>query len=144
MNMQRGATLVEFAFVLVLFLAFSLGLMDVARLLFTWNAVTEATRHGARYAAACVVPGGDDGALLDKMREMMPSITAYALTWDPVACSATDCKGVTVSVTDFNFKWLAPIPDSLSPAILIPGARFSTYLPRESLRQDPHSDDFCK
>jgi Flp pilus assembly protein TadG len=144
MKRQDGATLVEFSLVLVLFLTFTLGLMDFARLLFTWNAATEATRHGARYAAACVDPNGSYGALLDKMREMLPAISAYSVAWDPAGCSASTCQGVTVTITDFNFQWLAPIPNSVRPALLVPGANFSTYLPRESLRQDPYSETFCQ
>jgi Flp pilus assembly protein TadG len=144
MKRQAGSTIVEFSMVLVLFLTFTLGLMDFSRLLFTWNAATEATRHGARYAAACVDPGGSYGALLDKMREMLPAITAYDVTWDPKDCSATTCKGVTVTITNFNFEWLAPIPNAVRPTLLIPATSFSTYLPRESLRQDPYSATFCQ
>jgi Flp pilus assembly protein TadG len=140
---QNGATIVEFALVLLMFLMFTLGLMDFARLLYTWNAATEATRHGARYAVVCVDPGGSSGKLLEKMQEMLPSISAYNLAWDPASCTSADCKGVTVTVTDFNFQWIAPIPSFVSPALLLPGARFSTYLPREILRQDPHSNEIC-
>ncbi|GAB3441853.1 pilus assembly protein [Massilia solisilvae] len=144
MTRQHGATLVEFSLVLVLFLTFTLGLMDFARLLFTWNAATEATRHGARYAAACVDPNGSDGELLNKMREMLPAISAYSIAWNPAGCTASTCQGVTVTITDFDFQWLAPIPDAVRPTILIPGTNFSTYLPRESLRQDPYSATFCQ
>lgn len=142
-RLQRGATIVEFALVLLLFLMFALGLMDFARLLFVWNAATEATRHGARYAVVCVDPGGSEGKLLDKMREMLPDITAYSLTWSPTSCTAATCQGVTVAVTDFNFRWIAPIPNRVSPTLLVPGTRFSTYLPREILRQDTHSAAIC-
>jgi Flp pilus assembly protein TadG len=144
MNRQNGATIVEFSLVLVMFLTFTLGLMDFSRLLFAWNAATEATRHGARYAAACVDPGGSDGELLNKMREMLPAISAYAVSWDPAGCTASTCQGVTVTITDLDFNWLAPIPNAVRPTMLIPGASFSTYLPRESLRQDPYSTTFCQ
>ncbi|HWJ93224.1 MAG TPA: TadE family protein [Telluria sp.] len=140
---QHGATIVEFALVLLLFLMFTLGLMDFARLLFVWNAATEATRHGARYAVVCSDPAGSEGKLLEKMREMLPEITAHTVAWNPAGCTAATCEGVTVAVTDFNFKWLAPIPDRVSPTLVVPGARFSTYLPREILRQDTHSAAIC-
>lgn len=144
MKNEHGAILIEFSMVLVLFLTFTLGLMDCARLLFTWNAATEATRHGARYAAACVDPNGSSGELLNKMREMLPPISAYSIAWDPAGCSASTCKGVTVTITDINFQWLAPFPNAVRPTLLIPGSSLSTYLPRESLRQDPYSATFCQ
>ena len=50
---QAGATRVEFALVLLIFLAFMLGVVDFSRLLFTWNAAAEVTRAGARYAVVC-------------------------------------------------------------------------------------------
>ena len=47
---QRGATLIEFALGLLIFLMFLLGVVDFSRMLYTWAAATEATRAGARYA----------------------------------------------------------------------------------------------
>jgi Flp pilus assembly protein TadG len=140
---QGGSTVVEFALVLLMFLMLTLGLMDFARLLYTYNAATEATRNGARYAVVCADPGGNYGKLLDKMREMLPSISGYSVTWDPAACTPATCRGVTVTITDFSFKWIAPIPNAVSPTLLLPSSRFSTYLPREILRQDLHSNEIC-
>ncbi len=140
---QRGATMVEFSLVLLLFLMFALGLMDFARLLFVWNAATEATRHGARYAVVCVDPAGSHGKLLDKMREMLPDVGGYTLAWNPASCTAANCQGVTVAITDINFQWIAPVPDAFSRVLVTPGGRFSTYLPREMLRQDTHSAAIC-
>ena len=50
---QAGSTAVEFALVLLVFLTFLLGITDFSRMLYTWNAATEATRAGARYAVVC-------------------------------------------------------------------------------------------
>jgi Flp pilus assembly protein TadG len=50
---QSGATAVEFALVLIVFLTFFLGITDFARMLFTWGAANEASRNGARFAAIC-------------------------------------------------------------------------------------------
>ena len=41
---QTGATIVEFSLVLMLFLTLFLGILDFARMLWTWNAANEATR----------------------------------------------------------------------------------------------------
>src|SRR5437867_1023148 len=47
---QQGHTLVEFAFVTVIFLTVLFGITEFSRALWTWNALTHATREGARYA----------------------------------------------------------------------------------------------
>jgi hypothetical protein len=140
---QQGSTVVEFALVLLLFLIFTLSLMDFARLLYMWNGATEATRAGARYAVVCVDPNGSTGKLLNRMQDLLPQVSAYSLTWDPAGCSASTCLGVTVTITDISFKWLAPIPSSVKPTLVIPATAFTTYLPREILRQDSHSAAIC-
>jgi len=50
---QQGITSVEFAIVGSVFFMVLLGVIEVGRLLFTWNALAEATRRGARVAAVC-------------------------------------------------------------------------------------------
>jgi len=50
---QQGVTSVEFAIVGSVFFMVLLGVIEVGRLLFTWNALAEATRRGARVAAVC-------------------------------------------------------------------------------------------
>ena len=44
-----GQALVEFALVLPIFLLLLFGLIDVGRLVYTWNALNQAAREGARY-----------------------------------------------------------------------------------------------
>ena len=137
---QSGATLIEFALVLLLFLMFTLGLMDFARMLFTWNAANEATRAGARYAVVC-----DDttnlAAVRTRMQQMVPQITSVALAWNPVGCTAATCEGVTVTITGLNFRWISPVPGFVARNIPMP--TFSTYLTREVMRQDPNSAAIC-
>lgn len=140
---QSGATIVEFALVLLLFLTFVLGLTDFARLLYVWNGATEATRAGARYAVVCVDPNGSSGNLLAKMQQLLPQVSGYTLAWDPAGCSSATCQGVSVTITDLSFKWLAPIPNAVKPTLVIPASAFTTYLPREILRQDPNSASIC-
>jgi TadE-like protein len=47
---QRGQGLVEFAFVLPIFTVLLLGMIEVGRVVWANNAVTNAAREGARYA----------------------------------------------------------------------------------------------
>ena len=57
MNMQslrkneRGTTIAEFAVVALLFFVIIFGIIEFGRLLYTHNALTDATRRGARFAA---------------------------------------------------------------------------------------------
>ena len=55
----RGGTAAEFAMVLPLAIIFLLGIIDVGRLMWTWNMAEKATQMGVRYAVVTdyVVPG---------------------------------------------------------------------------------------
>jgi len=56
---RRGASAAEFALILPLLLIFLLGILDVGRLLWTWNKAEKATQMGVRYAVATeMVPNG--------------------------------------------------------------------------------------
>lgn len=132
---QSGSTVVEFALVLIVFLTFFLGILDFARMLFTWNMANEAARHGARYAAIC----GDttnQASVLARMQGMLPQISAVNLAWSPAGCTPTTCEAVTVSITSLNYQWISPIAGAAALAP-IPMPAFSTTLPREAMRQDP-------
>ena len=47
---QRGSTIIEFAFIAVIFFMMLVGIAAGGHLYFTHNALVEATRRGARYA----------------------------------------------------------------------------------------------
>src|SRR5688572_453388 len=56
---NRAASAAEFALVLPLLLLFLLGMLDVGRLMWTWNRAEKATQMGVRYAVATdMVPTG--------------------------------------------------------------------------------------
>lgn len=48
---ERGTTIAEFAVVALLFFTILFGIIEFGRLLYTHNALTDATRKGARYAS---------------------------------------------------------------------------------------------
>lgn len=137
---QRGAVLIEFALVLLLFLMFVLGIVDFSRMLFTWNAATEATRAGARHAVVC-----DDtmqaASVRDRMREMLPQVQSVSVQWSPPGCNAATCERVQVSITALDYQWISPIVGAVAPRFPMPA--FSTTLVREAMRQDPHSSTLC-
>ncbi len=138
---EQGATTIEFALGLVVFLMFLLGITDFGRMLFTWNAANEATRAGARYAVVC-----DDttqaAAVLARMQQLLPQISSITETWTPSGCGPTTCQGVTVAITGLDYQWISPVA-GLAALAEIPMPSFSTYLPREIMRQDPHSGSIC-
>jgi Flp pilus assembly protein TadG len=128
---QNGATTVEFALALLMFLMVVFAIIDFSRMLYTWNAANETTREGARYAVVCADPSSDT-RVLAKMQALMPAITAINVTWEPAGCNASSCEAVTVSLTGMNFNFVSPLPGTLGgTVILLPG--FSTYLPREMM-----------
>ena len=136
-----GATTVEFALTLIIFLTFLLGITDFSRMLFTWSAANEATRAGARFAVVCD-DTGNSAQVLAKMRQLLPQIQTINLAWTPPACTPATCEGVTLTITNLNYQWISPIAGlaGLSP---IPMPTFSTYLPREIMRQDSNSSAIC-
>lgn len=138
---QSGATTVEFALGLLIFLMFLLGITDFSRMLFTWNAANEATRAGARFAVVCDNTT-NQAQVLTKMRGAVPQISTINVTWNPPSCTPATCQGVTVSITGLNYQWISPLV-GMAPLALIPMPTFSTYLPRESMRQDPNSAAIC-
>uniref|UniRef100_C5CT52 TadE family protein n=1 Tax=Variovorax paradoxus (strain S110) TaxID=543728 RepID=C5CT52_VARPS len=143
---QVGATTVEFALVLMLFLTFLLGIMDFARMLWTWNAAAEATRWGARAAVVC---DRDATVVLSKMQKFLPQLTAANVSVDwydaagsvSTACTAANCSGVNVRILNLDYQWISPIGFGTHAAIPMPS--FSTYLPREIMGQDPNSSAVC-
>jgi Flp pilus assembly protein TadG len=136
----NGATTVEFALGLLIFLMLVLGIVDFSRMLFTWSAAQEATREGARYAVVCD-DTGQQALVLARMRALLPQISTVSVAWAPSGCTASTCEGVTVSITGLNYQWISPIVGATAP--LIPMPTFSTYLPREVMRKDPNSAAIC-
>ena len=143
---QQGSTSVEFALILMFYLTFLLGVLDMARLLWTWNAASEATRWGARTAVVC---DRDAAAVLARMQTFLPQLTEDNVVVDwydgagsvSASCTFADCQGVNVRIQNLNYQWLAPLGFSSIPPLAMPG--FSTYLPREIMGQDPGSASIC-
>jgi hypothetical protein len=138
---QRGSTAVEFALVLLIFFTFLLAIVDFSRMLFTWSAANEATRAGARYAVVCDATT-NEGLVLARMQNLLPQISAIDVAWVPGGCTPSTCEGVTVSIVGLNFQWISPLA-GLGPLAAIPMPTFSTFLPREIMRQDPNSATIC-
>jgi len=141
---QRGAAAVEFALVAIVFFMLLIGIVEMGRVLFTWNATAEATRYGARVAVVC---GLNDAAILGRMQKILPGLTAanVSVSYAPSGCSVANCQQVSVSVQNMAVTTLIPV----SAAVLsVPP--FTTTLPRESMLNsiddadgNPHDNPVC-
>lgn len=130
---QRGTTAVEFAIVALLFFTLLIGIMEMGRLLWTWNAAVEATRLGARLAVVC-----DKDAVAHiktRMQVMLPALESGHITISyldpgnpPDTCTSATCKSVQVRLAGYTHVPIIP----LIP-ISIPIPPFQTTLPRESM-----------
>lgn len=124
---QRGAAAVEFALVAIVFFMLLIGIVEMGRVLFTWNAAAEATRYGARVAVVCPK---DDPAILSRMQKIMPALSAanVAVSYLPSGCTVASCQQVSVKVQNVPVTTLIPVS---AATLAVPP--FTTTLPRESM-----------
>jgi Flp pilus assembly protein TadG len=142
---QAGAAAVEFALVCMVFLVLLIGIMEMGRLLFYWNAAAEATRWGARLAVVCDF---NDSIIKDKMQAMLPLLktTDIAVTYEPATCASdaatarASCQSVTVEIRPtVVVKTFIP---TLAMSLTMPP--FVTTLPRESMDSATEANPVCK
>ena len=96
---ERGATLVEFAIVGAIFFTAMFAVLEFGRLLFTHNALRDAARRGARYAAV----RKNDAAGITAVKNMVVygDPNANPATATPVAPGLTT-SNVQVDYANFN------------------------------------------
>lgn len=144
-NMQLGAAAVEFALVSLVFFTLLIGIMEMSRLLFYWNAAAEATRWGARLAVVCDL---NDSIIREKMRVMLPILktTDISVSYSPSTCDSdaatarASCESVTVEIKPtVVVKTLIP---TLAASLTLPP--FVTTLPRESMDSATEVNPVCK
>ncbi len=102
----------EFALVAALLFTLLFGVIEMGRLLWTWNAAVEATRHGARLAAVC---DQNDPRIRAAMTQRLPALSAgqIVITYlnPPAAdntCTTADCKAVRVALSGLTHQTLIP------------------------------------
>jgi hypothetical protein len=128
---QGGVAAVEFAIIAALFFTLLIGIMEMGRMLWTWNAAVEATRLGARLAVVC---DQDDPTIVTRMQEMLPSFATATIDVDyldpgnPNPCDVSTCKSVRVRLSNYTHQTIIPF---LPLAVPLPA--FQTTLPRESM-----------
>lgn len=126
---QRGAAAVEFALVATAFFTLLFGCIEVGRVLWLWNAASEATRLGARLAVVCDIGDTD---IATRMKSSLgladTSLITPTITYAPAGCTRDTCRTVTVTLNAATVQTAIPFVD-FSPAL----PPFSTTLSRESL-----------
>lgn len=147
---ERGTTIAEFAVVALVFFIIIFGIIEFGRLLYTHNALTDATRRGARFAAlhkeseedkvkievvygsrvdADGVPNGPP--LINGLTETMVTVDYLGkpLNADGSLRTnyGTNLGTTTVKIVDFKFNLLIPL---LGRELTLP--EYSTTLTAES------------
>src|SRR5262245_42962022 len=109
---QRGSVILETAIMLMVLLMFAFGIVDFGRVMYVANALTNATRDGARWTAVQQnVPLTT--SVQDDVRTKFNSYTfgGPALTQGNVAVTLPTCAAPTVTiVSSYPFNWLTPLP----------------------------------
>ena len=131
---ERGATLVQFAIALTVFLTAMFAVMEFGRALWVHNALSDAARRGARYAVLhsagsidnvknVVVYGDEAGGT----QPVVPNLTVDQVT---VTYSdfAVNHGTATVSIQNYQFQFVLPF---LGTSITMPN--YSTTLIGESI-----------
>ena len=149
---ERGTTIAEFAVVALIFFVIIFGIIEFGRLLYTHNALTDATRRGARFAALHkeseellvkreVVYGSRGTFDVDGNPQTAPLING--LTMDMVEVGylgkplnedgslrtnyGTNLGTATVTINDYQFDLLIPV---IGRRLTLP--TYSTTLTAES------------
>lgn len=121
-RVQRGAAAVEFALTVTIFLLLVGSAIELAQLMWTWNAAVDATRLGARLAAVCS-PGDKHGSppagVTQRMQAVLPALRAEQIevqyldadgqdTGCAIEGSANVCRLVRVQLVGFThpLQWL--------------------------------------
>jgi Flp pilus assembly protein TadG len=140
---QRGVTTVEFAIIGVALFMVVFAVIELGRALFVVNALTEATRRGARMAAVCPIgdpkpasvavfdTGGGSSAIVSGLTTANIQVQYLDINGTVVASPAANFSSVRyvqVSVVGFTLPLVIPF---VMPTLSLSG--FSTTLPRESL-----------
>ncbi len=133
-SFQGGAVAVEFALVMPLLCLLLFGIVEMGRMLWTWNAAVEATRLGARLAVVCDVDRSLGAPIKSRMRAMLPLLANSNITieyMNPVdtvdpSCTNDDCKAARVRLSGVTYNTIIPF---LPLSLTLPA--FSTTLRKE-------------
>lgn len=127
----RGASAVEMALVLLIFVNLMLAAADLARWTMATASLHEAAREGARVAVVC---DPQDPQILERAVARMVALHTQAqaptvtVQYEPSGCGVTTCSRVRVALSGARLQGMAPFWPGGMP---LPAAMVE--LPRESL-----------
>ena len=139
---ERGSTMAEFAVVASVFFMIVFGIIEFGRMLYTHNALTDATRRGARYAVLHTAEVATDGT--PRVAKCVRAVVVYGETninnaCDPLSGKAPLINGITAATieVEFNGEDLDGDPDSPNPyganlgtaTVTITGYSFNLAIP---------------
>jgi len=138
---QRGVYTIEFAIVGAVFFLLLFAVIEVGRLFFVWNVLTEASRRGARLATVCHFDHDGisafsqmrEAALFDKVA-MAPNLSITNLQVSYLQMDGTPVVDINdialVRAEIINYQHQLFIPGLF---LTLNSPSFVTTLPRESL-----------
>jgi len=130
---EKGATLVEYAIGATVFIMAVFGVLEFGRALWAHNALSDATRRGARYAVLHppADPGVKNVVVYDNpdggTQPLLPDMTTANVTVTYSSDFSVNSGSVTVTITGYDFKFVLPF---LPTKITMPA--YSTTLTGES------------
>lgn len=113
---ERGSTLVEYSIGVSVFVLAMFAVLEFGRALWTHNALTDAARQGARYAALhkpdtdaniknLVVYGNADGGT----KPIVPGLTTSMVQITRSGDFSVNSGTVTVKITGYQFQFVLPL-----------------------------------
>lgn len=133
-NDERGTTLVEYAIAATIFVTSVFAVLEFGRALWVHNALTDATRRGARYAI--LNPKDSDSKVKNVViygdpaggtQPILPDLTDANVEISYSSDFSVNQGTATVSITNYQFNFVLPL---LPKSITMPA--YSTTLTGES------------
>jgi hypothetical protein len=122
---QSGATLIETALSLSIFLAVIFGVIEFSRAMFAWNTAAEATRMAARLASICEYSAAQQNKIRNRVQLFVEAsgqakVSDVAGDWlvfsyYPNGCDANSCTSVEARLTGLKLELLFPFYDAQIP-----------------------------
>jgi len=151
---QQGLYAVEFAIVGSLFFLILFAVLEIGRLFFVWNVLTEVTRRSARLATVCYFDTTNIIAFDDMIstslfndQPMILNLSAanlqiqYLMDDGTQALSSIDANSIHFIKADIvNYQHELLIPGLF---LTLDSPSFSTTLPSESLGVTPNTTTLC-
>src|SRR5215217_5209317 len=121
---EKGSTLVEYAIGATVFIMAVFAVLEFGRALWTHNALTDAARQGARYAALHQSGGAEDtniknlvvyGSTSGGTKPIVPGLSTTNVQISRTGDFSVNSGTATVKITGFQFQFVLPfLPKSIN------------------------------